>query len=71
MKTVACGTHWEIKEGRRYWNIWMGNPFCIGLHRVGKDMDLAELIPLVKKDMKREERRFKKQFPDTPWGHAK
>ena len=35
-----------IKKGRKYWNIWVGNPFCISLHKVPLSIPKEEIETL-------------------------
>ena len=32
-----------IKKGKKYWNIWLGNPFCISLHKVPLSIQKEEI----------------------------
>ena len=56
-----------LKEGRKYWNIWSGNPFCISLRKVLLTVDKEYLIKELKKEQAAEKRRFTKLFPDVKW----
>ena len=68
MKTVAKGEYWWIQEGRKYWNVWQGNPFCIGRFLVSKTHPLGGIVKACKQASRVEKRRFAKIFPDITWG---
>ena len=67
MKIVAKGEYWYVAEGRKYWNVWRGNPFCIGLFRIPKTAPLEDLKKTLEEASKVEKERFTKKFPDVPW----
>jgi len=57
-----------LHEGRKYFNLWIGNPFCITLIKFTKNTtDKYSLIQSIKLDQKCEKIRFAKQFPDIEW----
>jgi hypothetical protein len=57
-----------LHEGRKYFNVWIGNPFMITLIKFHKNTtDKYLLIQSIKSDQKREKARFIKQFPEIEW----
>ena len=57
-----------LHEGRKYFNIWIGNPFCISLIQFNKaTTDRNLLIQSIKSDQLREKKRFTKLFPNVEW----
>lgn len=56
-----------LKRGRKYWNLWAGNPFCISLYLPSLGLSEVELIKKVKAGQAKEKKRFAKNFPDVAW----
>lgn len=56
-----------IKKGRKYWNIWVGNPFCISLHKVPLSIPKEEIEMDLVTGQQEVKRDFVKRFPDVEW----
>lgn len=57
-----------LSKGYKFWNLWIGNPFCIELYKIPiADCTLEKVIKDVIKVQKKEKKRFAKQFPDVEW----
>ncbi|HKZ02388.1 MAG: hypothetical protein A2W35_06580 [Chloroflexi bacterium RBG_16_57_11] len=57
-----------LHETKRSWNIWAGNPFCVGMFRVSKkDMSKQALIKKIRALEEKERKRFRRRFPDIEW----
>lgn len=60
-----------IYEGRKYWNIWLGNPYRVGLNRLEKSKkSLSQLIKLVESAQTKNRKRFIKSHPEVDWPEA-
>lgn len=67
MKKVASGSYWWIERGRKRWNVWMGNPLCVGCFRVARSTPLEKVVAEVERIQKKERTRFRKGFKLIPW----
>jgi hypothetical protein len=56
-----------LAKGRKYWNIWQGNPFCVSLYKVGLHCDKEDLISEIKRMQRVEKERYAKEFPCIKW----
>lgn len=56
-----------LKKGRKYWNVWIGNPFMVQVFRYDIDLPKHLLVEHVEHHQSREKARFAKQFPDVEW----
>ena len=56
-----------LAKGRKYWNMWIGNPFCVSHYQVDVTLDKSDLILEIKRMQGVEKERFEKQFPDVKW----
>lgn len=60
-----------LKQGRKYWMVYMGNPFCISLRRAPiADFDRETVIADVRHNQEQERERFTKLFPTVEWKDA-
>lgn len=56
-----------LSRGRKYWNIWLGNPFFISLYKVPLSKEKETLIAEVKEAQSKEKIRFLAEFPGFKW----
>lgn len=56
-----------MKKGRKYWNIWAGNPFCISHHKAPLSIPKDEIEMCLVTGQQEEKRRFAKEFPEVTW----
>jgi len=57
-----------IDKTTRSWHLWIGNPFCISREIIPlKQATEKDLIKFAETAMKREKKRFAKDFPEVKW----
>ena len=57
-----------IEKTQRSWHLWLGNPFCVSREIIPlKKATKQSLIKFAQKAMKKEKKRFEKQFKDVKW----
>jgi len=67
-KVVARGDHWVICRGRRYWNIWIGDPLSVTQYQLPlKEKSLDELVTEIRRVQKQARRWWKHHYPRVPW----
>ncbi|NVO11709.1 MAG: hypothetical protein HXX16_17240 [Bacteroidales bacterium] len=54
-----------LKAGRKYWNLYKGNPFCLSLNQYPINIDKDSIILHAKYCQEQEKERFTKEFPDV------
>ena len=56
-------------KGRKYWNVWFGNPFMIRHCQVliSPHVTREMIIDDIRKAQSEEKKRFTKQFPNQDW----
>ena len=52
---------------RKYWNLWVGNPFCISNYKPSLEIPKERVIKEVKQGQEEEKQRFAEQFTDVEW----
>ena len=56
-----------MKKGRKYWNVWLGNPFCISLHKAHLSIPKKEIEMDLITGQQEAKRDFVKRFPEVEW----
>ena len=56
-----------IKKGKKYWNVWLGNPFCISLYKAPLSIPKEEIEIDLVKGQQEAKMDFVKRFPDVDW----
>lgn len=56
-----------IKKGKKYWNVWLGNPFCVSLHKAPLSIPKEEIEMDLVTGQQEAKRDFVKRFPDVDW----
>ena len=61
------GDYAWVSKGRKYWNLWLGNPFYVSCHKVPIDIPYKEVVTEARRLNRMEKKRFKKEFPNINW----
>ena len=56
-----------MKKGKKYWNVWLGNPFCISLHKAPLSIPKEEIEMDLITGQQEAKRDFVKRFPEVEW----
>ena len=56
-----------IKKGRKYWNIYLGNPFCLQPYQTTIEMPKEELEQMLINGQEEVKKDFIERFPDVIW----
>lgn len=56
-----------LKQGKKYWCIILGNPFCLKEFKVDLIVGREKIVRDIKKMQMAEKKRFLKKFPNQEW----
>jgi hypothetical protein len=56
-----------MKKGRKYWNLWIGNPFMISKYTAPVTIPKEEILADVAAGQAKAKQEFIKNFPDVEW----
>jgi len=67
-KATRIADYVWYRKARKYWYLWIGNPFCVSLYKVPlAEMSEDEIKAVGKRIGMKEKERFKRDFPDVEW----